>query len=482
MPQSYADYQHTLGGGYDIEFLYGSRDSGKSRHIAQILVTLCLALPKFKCAMIRKVANTVKDSQYEMIKEVCEEWGIDHLFKFTTSPVATIRCVSGGLFLGRGMDDPKKIKSLTNPSHAWIEEGADITEDDWTIITTSLRSNVYKTQIWFSFNPDVPGIFEDFWLYKRYFAHTNELSFTAVVTEQLRDKTEVTIRYRCTHSTFYDNPFCPPERKAMYEGLARVSEYDYRVYCLGLWGTRKTGDEFFKAFKSNLHVRKGLRYDPLHPVFISLDNNVYPYIAVSVWQLIKEGSIWHARQVMELPAKDPNNTASGAAKTIAYWLRKIEYGQTVRICGDRSTKSRNTIDPLKRSFFQIINEALMSAGFRTDDKFLQYSPSPSAIADFINAIFMGEIPGIQIEISDLCPESIKDYIITKADREGNILKINKSDYEGGPTYQHNGHFSDTFKDMIVQGFEQEFINFTNRFKKIQPGGVTTVSRQTNITP
>lgn len=475
-------YQHTLGSDMDYEFLYGSRDSGKSRHIAQILVTLCLAMPKFKCAMIRKVANTVKDSQYEMLKQVCEEWKIDHLFKFTTSPVATIKCKSGGVFLGRGMDDPKKIKSLTNPSHAWIEEGADLEEDDWTIITTSLRSNNYKTQIWFSFNPDVPGIYEQHWLYKRYFAWTPDLSFSAQIDETLKDGTDVHIRYRATHSTFYDNQWCPAERKATYEGLAKVSEYDHRVYCLGLWGTRKTGDEFLKRFKSNIHVKKLLRYDNRYRVYFALDNNAYPYCAIGVWQIIKEEGIWYARQVAELPAANPDNTASGVGKIIARWLLSARYRETALICGDRSTKSRNTIDPQKRSFFQIVNETVLSHGFRTEDKFLQFAPTVSSIGDFVNAVFNEEIPTIRIEIADICQESIKDYTITKADREGNILKINKADYEGGPSYQHNGHFTDTLKDMLVQAFFPEYETYVNRFAAIKPAGISVVSRQSNITP
>lgn len=475
-------YQHTIGSDYDVEFLYGSRDSGKSRHIAQILITICMAMPKFKCPMIRKVANTVLDSQYAMIKEICEEWKVDHLFKFKTSPVPTIRCVNGGIFLGRGLDDPKKIKSLTNPSHAWIEEGADITSDDWTIITSSLRSNYYQTQIWFSFNPDVPGIYEDFWLWKRYFSHTEELSFTSTITEKLQDGTLASLRYRCTHSTFYDNPWCPPSRKATYEGLARTSEYDYRVYCKGLWGTRKTGDEFLSSFKSNIHVKKMLRVDIDHILYVAIDSNVFPYCTATFWQMIQENDIWYARQVHEITAGNPDNKASGLGKRIAQWLGQIGYYQRLRVCGDRSTKGRNTIDDLKRSFFQIVNETITVAGWQTEDKFLNYAPAVSSVRDFVNEIFDNLIPGVRIEISDNCPQSTKDYTITKANRDGEMLKINKSDYEGGPSYQHNGHLTDTLKDMMVQAFHDKYLDFRNRHKRAKPGGSVVVKRHSDLTP
>src|SRR5690349_10400848 len=60
----------------DIEFLWGGRDSGKTRHIAMRLILDCLTLPYFRCILVRKVANTIKDSQWQQIKDICEEWGV----------------------------------------------------------------------------------------------------------------------------------------------------------------------------------------------------------------------------------------------------------------------------------------------------------------------------------------------------------------------------------------------------------------------
>lgn len=476
-------YRHTIGSQMDIEFLYGSRDSGKSRHIAQILLTLCLAMPKFKCPLIRKVANTVKDSQWSTLKEVAEEWKIDHLFQFTTHPLE-IRCVSGGVFLARGCDDPLKLKSLTNPSHAWIEEGVDLDETDWTIITTSLRSNYYRAQIWFSFNPDVPGLYQEFWLYKRYFAkHEDELSFTETITEKLDDGTEASITYRATHSTFYDNPYCPPERKAIYMGLKAASEYSYLVYAMGRWGIRKKGGEFLKGLKFNVHIKshKILTYNPGTTIHISLDSNVYPYIAITVWQLVKEDEIWKIRQIAELPAEDPENTASQAAKKVVKYLQNIAYNKKIFLYGDRSTKNRNNIDDDKRSFFQIFQETLQNAYFKTEDRFLSYAPAVSSIGDFINAIFTQEVTFGQIEISDACPKSINDYIFTKTDKDGGILKVKVKEKDTGLTYEKNGHLTDTLKDFIVQAFFQEFKDYCSRNSRVKPGGVKQIDRKPRVT-
>jgi PBSX family phage terminase large subunit len=474
-------YQPLINSRNDIEFLYGSRDSGKSRNVAQELIVQCLAKKYFKCPLIRKVQNTVKDSQWALIKSVAEEWKVDHLFQFTTHPLE-IRCASGGVFLARGMDDPKKIKSLTDPTHAWIEEGSDLEEEDWTIITTSLRSNKYKTQIWYTFNPDIPGMdYNDFWLFKRYFSHTDQLSFTRTVTEYLEDGSKAELTYRVTHSTFYDNRYCPPERKAYYEGLASVSEYSYRVYCKGLWARRKTGGEFLRGFQTNIHAREFLPYNPHTTIHISLDSNVYPHIAVTVWQLEKNTTWWDVKQIHELPAEDPDNTASAAGRKIVNWLKSIGYNSDVFLYGDRSTKARNNIDDAKRSFFQIVNETLISSGFRTVDKILSFAPPVRSMGEFANAIFTQELMFAKIMISKSCKKSINDYLETKTDKDGGILKIRKADYEGGPSYEHNGHLTDTLKDFLYQAFYLEYAAYVNKHNRLSIGGVSSISRGPKVT-
>lgn len=476
-------YKHTIESDFNIEFFYGSRDSGKSRHIAQILVKKCLSNPSFKCALIRKVFNTVQESQFEMIKEVVYEWGLNDLFKFTTHPLGII-CRNGGRFLARGLDEPKKLKSLTNPTDAWVEEGNDITAADWTIITTSLRATGIKTQILFSFNPDLEEDYEDFWLYREYFSHTEELSFENKFEVILADKTPAEIKYRATHSTFYDNRFCPAERRAIYENLK--DPYEYMVYAQGMWGRKKIGGEYLSSFRFKDHVKQFKRpWLPDTAFHVSIDNNVKPYIAISIFQILKveinNQTVYKVYQVMELPQFEPDNRASRAGKAVADWFKKIGYGGSVFLYGDKSTKSRNTIDDNARSFFQIFNETIQNNGFKTVDKFLNFAPSVVSIGDFVNAVLDGEIPNIQVLFSNICKYAIKDYISTKKDKDGTILKILVKDKNKEGSYQKNGHFTDTFKDFMVQCFYNEFVAYKNRHAKLKPGGIKTIDRTDKFT-
>ncbi|MNL27557.1 hypothetical protein D3C87_1491550 [compost metagenome] len=200
---------------------------------------------------------------------------------------------------------------------------------------------------------------------------------------------------------------------------------------------------------------------------ISLDSNVYPYVAVSVWQLIKNGSGWIIRQVHELPAKDPINTGTKAGKNVGEWLKQIDYNQRVMVYGDRSTKNRNNINDDKKSFFDLFIEGIKNEGYRIEDKMPKSAPVVTTVADFVNAIFAGEVAGLSIEIAEHCRESINDYIETKTDKEGSMLKFRiKHPTIEGLSFEPHGHLTDTLKDFIVQAFPVEFAAFTNKKKGV----------------
>lgn len=264
---------------------------------------------------------------------------------------------------------------------------------------------------------------------------------------------------------------------------ATLKQYEYMVFVDGNWDVQiKTGGEFLRGFELNKHV-KPVDYVPGLPVFMSIDSNVYPYITLTFWQLIStDAGGWIIRQVHEICAEDPNNTASRAAKLAVSWLREIEYLLTLRLHGDKSTKNRNNIDDSKRSFFQIINETILNSNIRTVDRILTNPPPVSGIADFVNAILDGDIPGISVEINEACKKSIGDYIGTKTDKDGNILKKRiPHPTITGVTYEEYGHCTDTFKDFVIQNFMTEYQAYVNRHKKLIPGGISQPQRGNNIT-
>lgn len=275
-------YQHLLNSDADIEFLWGGRDSGKSYFIASMLVLECLRSSYFRCILVRKVFNSIKDSQWQMIRDVVESWGLSDLFDFTTSPIE-IRCKNGNKFICRGMDNPAKVKSTSNPSHCWAEEMNQLDLNDFIVIMTSLRSNKGRVKVWCSFNPESIGDYEEFWLYKTFFSdHSGDgWSFKSSWSVPV-GKSTVEFKYQSTHTTYKDNKYCPPERAAFLEQLAVVDPYYYRVFTLGLWGNISVSDPYCYAFDKEKHV-KITSLDRRYPVYLSFDFNVNP-ITCGVYQ------------------------------------------------------------------------------------------------------------------------------------------------------------------------------------------------------
>jgi hypothetical protein len=243
-----------------------------------------------------------------------------------------------------------------------------------------------------------------------------------------------------------DNPYLSDDYK---ESLKNLPRYEYEVFVEGNWDIQlKTGGEFLKGFELVKHV-KPVKYNQDSIIHISIDSNVDPYIAITCWQLIKINEKWQIRQINELPAIDPNNTARKAGEQVAKWLQSIGYNQRIFMYGDRSTKNRNNIDDNKRSFYQIFVDSLKKQGFKIEDKFLSHTPSVSLIGDFVNAIFDGTLIFAEIIIGEHCKKSINDYIETKQDKDGSILKKREVNPKTKVSYEPNGHLCFIGETMIL---------------------------------
>lgn len=443
---------------YDIDFLYGGRDSGKSRHVAQSLIEDCLEQPYFKCLLIRKVLNTVRDSQFSLIKSVIYEWKLERLFRFNDSRLE-IHCVNGNSFYGRGLDDAGRIKSFNNPSHCWIEEGNQIDNEDMTVILTSLRFNGGNVKTYFTFNPECEGNYTDFWLWQEYFAHTTDLSWTWVKSVDTPNGA-VTFNIRATHTTYHDNPYCSSQRIAIYESYksSKNNQYWYQTYTLGLWGFRKSGGNFWKCFDESIHIRDLEHIDSTYHVVV--DNNVSPYIAIQIWQIDLPNKT--LMQVGELPCSHPNNSAKKSAHVVAQWLKDRQYRLYVYLYGDPSANARSTNDDDGLSFFDKFKAEITGEGFNIEDRVQRSAPSIAMSGSFINDILEKNYEGWTILIDTGCRVSIEDYMMTKEASDGTMVKKRITDKLTGISYEKYGHFSDNFRYITTTVLSDEYETYQSR--------------------
>ena len=252
-----------------------------------------------------------------------------------------------------------------------------------------------------------------------------------------------------------DNPNLSP---AYIENLKTLPPYEYQVYVEGNWDiSLKTGGEFYKSFEINKHI-KPVNYNSETTIHVVVDNNVLPYIAISIWQVIGKKRV----QIHEIPAKDPNNIASKAGQLVVNYLKDLEYENTVFIYGDQTTTSRNTIDPNKKSFLDLFCENI-SKHYSIQKRIPTSNPPVALSGDFVNAIFEVNYDGLEIIINEQCKESLNDYIITKQDRDGGVLKKRITDPKTGASYEPNGHFVDLVRYFITQTCKDSFERFKRRF-------------------
>ena len=224
---------------YEKYLVIGSYGSGKSHAIVQKII-LKLYEEKRKACVVRQVADTHKESTFDLIKQVLEDAGLladegerKHKTKvcWKVSPLE-FRFPNGSRIIFKGMDNTEKIKSLNGVSIVWIEECSEITEAAYLELLGRIRTPGLSMHFILSCNP--VGKFN--WVYQHFFNRVNE-DGTEIVTlkdETLYEKrTLVKNGVYYHHSTCDDNPFLPKEY------IARLDEM--KTYDKALWFVARLG-------------------------------------------------------------------------------------------------------------------------------------------------------------------------------------------------------------------------------------------------
>lgn len=139
------DYKHRY------EVYYGGAGSGKSVFIAQKIIIKSLNF-KRKVLITRKVGTSLKDSVWQLVIDILEQFSIYGKCKVNKSEMK-IELPNGSVFLFKALDDEEKIKSIAGITDIWMEEATEFTLDDFGQLNLRLRAKVEHLQIFVSFNP-----------------------------------------------------------------------------------------------------------------------------------------------------------------------------------------------------------------------------------------------------------------------------------------------------------------------------------------
>lgn len=453
-------YRHILEpNDIDIEFIWGGRDSGKSHFTAQKLILDCLQLKYFRCIMIKKTYESIKDSQWQTIKDIVEEWGLSAFFQFKVSPLEII-CTNGNKFISRGCDNAPKLKSIRNPSHAWYEEGDQITIEDFTTISTTLRTNKGKVKQYFLFNPELPkGVMDkkNFWLYKNYFAGTNDKNFTQSITYEINSKPH-TVTYRSTHTTYKDNlENVTADRIAMYENLKVTNPNKYLPYCLGEWGQYSNELPFFYSYNHDKHYNfEQYRVSGDYEFVIGFDFNANPTSAV-LGQFNRHKITWNVFDVIIADEMNNYNVSPLAAVCLQIKEKYIETGlipaYKIRVTGDASGKAGSADRQKAQTYYSIIASYLKlnEAQIIIRNANLTHIMSGEMINEVLHKIPKGhfnlfDVPDLEADIKRAFPD--KDKSLNDAKRTFGLHILDAWRYLMDSWFGHiNNHYTGSIEEV-----------------------------------
>lgn len=191
-----------------VEVYYGGAGSGKSVFVAQKLILKALK-GKRKVLVIRKVQRTQRDSCFSLVKSTLDNMGLLKRCKVNESNL-TINLPNKSTFLFKGIDDPEKIKSITDVTDIWIEEATELNLNDYTQLDLRLRADSPNLQIILSFNP----ISKANWCYLNFFKENKNNAFIL-------------------HTTYKDNKFLPESYIETLENMKSTNFAYYCIYALG---------------------------------------------------------------------------------------------------------------------------------------------------------------------------------------------------------------------------------------------------------
>ena len=449
-----------------IIFLWGGRGSGKSIAAIRYLIYRALTEPNFKCILIRKVYDTVKESMHEAIKDEVLNMGLEDVFSFKVSPME-IHCMTGAKFICRGLDKPEKLRSIKEPSFAWYEEGNQIDEQDWITVTTTLRSNKARfLQEIFSFNPETNGEdYEDFWLYKKFFSHRLDKTFNdSIQTTHPLSGELIEIDYSSIWSTYHDNPHLPVEFMAMLESMKRDNPYYYQVFALGQWGNRDVDAPFYKSFSMADNTEE-TKYKDWLPLHITFDENVNPYITLTVHQVRTNPdtgvtTIW---QLDEILLSHPKNTIRDVCNE--FLRRYRSHTEGVFVYGDRTSKKQDVKLEKGQNFFTLIEEYLKE--HRPSLRIPSVNPNVKSRGEFINDVFAGRHPLLEIKIGQNCTTTVADYMNVVEDGDGTKHKKKVRDKNTGVSFEKWGHTSDANDYLHIEIFKTAYLSYINGNKRLE---------------
>ena len=145
-------------GDYVYYWLKGGRGSTKSSFVAIQMILGIMTDPNANGIALRKVSNTIRDSIHSILSWAIFKLDVAEYWSSTVSPLEFTYLPTGQKIILKGLDDPLRLKSVTQPKgyfkFVWFEELAEFggVEEVRNVLQSLLRGgNSYS--VFMSYNP-----------------------------------------------------------------------------------------------------------------------------------------------------------------------------------------------------------------------------------------------------------------------------------------------------------------------------------------
>ena len=236
----------------------------------------------------------------------------------------------------------------------------------------------------------------------------------------------------------------------------------------------KNGSEYFPEFDRSKHVipARNVPFDFNNTMLMSMDFNVVPYVTLLGSQTRYITKFLNAQtgekkdflqetdegfepiEVMqifiqkEFLKSNPDNETGKACEAFCEWLELNEANCDVFGYGDATGNAR-IVGLGSLTNFKII-ERTVSNHFYYEKKVRKSNPSNRLRRTFMNRLFVGYYPELELYISDECVETIRDFEFLKQSVDGGKFKEKEKDKATGESFEKIGHTSDTAEYLICE--------------------------------
>lgn len=129
--------------------LYGGRGSGKSWAVARALIAIA-DFGRTRILCCREVQNSIKDSSYQILKDMAHRMGLANRFTFKDAEI--VHNGTGSRFIFSGLlRNENSIRSKEGIDICWVEEASSVSQTSWDVLSPTIRKD--GSELWITFNP-----------------------------------------------------------------------------------------------------------------------------------------------------------------------------------------------------------------------------------------------------------------------------------------------------------------------------------------